>query len=138
MNWIKKWQKIKAEPKQVRNFGLILSGILFALGVIAFLRHHHQWKFEWPLGLVFLILNLAAPTAMVYVYKTWMLAADFISGIVLRILLGVFFFIVLTPISLVLRLLKKDVLDQQLNPSHVSYWRQRTAVEGKERYEKLF
>ncbi len=139
MNWIKnKWHKIEATPKKVREFGLILSVILLVLGGIAFWRGHHQWKFEWPLSAVFLFLTLVLPNAMFYVYKTWMMAAEAISWVVLRVLLGALFYVVLSPVSVTMRLLKKDILDQNLDPSKSSYWNKRTVPVSRERYEKLF
>lgn len=139
MNWIKhKWSSIKADTKTVKRFGLILSLILTVLGVIAFLRGHHQYKFEWPLAAASLILSLAAPGLLVYIYRPWMMVAEVISWVVLRLILGVFFYLVLTPVNLVMKLLKKDILDQKIDRQATTHWKKRTGFSTQERYEKLF
>jgi len=139
LNWIKrKWNSIKADTKTVKQFGLILSGILTVLGLVAFLRGHHQYKWEWPVAAVSLALSLAAPALMVYIYRPWMIVAEMISWVVLRVILGVFFYLILTPVNLIMRLLKKDILDQKIDRSQATYWNKRTVSTTPERYEKLF
>ena len=56
-----------------------------------------------------------------------------------RLLLGLFFYLVLTPAALILRLLGKDLLHQQVDRSAPSYWIKREPVQlDPERYERLF
>ena len=139
MNWIKrKWNSIKADVKTVKQFGLILSGILFVLGVIAFLRGHYQYKWEWPLAVVSLAISLVVPSFLVYIYRPWMMAAEVISWVMLRLILGICFYLIFTPINLAMKLLRKDILDQKIDRNAVTYWNKRTAATNPERYEKLF
>ena len=56
-----------------------------------------------------------------------------------RLLLGLFFYLVMTPVALVLRLAGKDLLQQRLDRSAKSYWVKREpAPTDPERYERLF
>lgn len=139
MNWIKaKWSQFDAPPKTVRDFGLILSGLLFVLGLIAFIRAHHHWKVEWPLAAAALILVFAWPPGLSYLYRVWMILAERISWILLRILLAGMFYLVISPISILMRLAGKDVLDQKIHPAEASYWKKREPKPGVEHYERLF
>lgn len=139
MNWIKrKWNLVKADAKTLKQFGLILSVILFVLGAVAFLRGHRHYQIEWPLGAASLIISLAAPRLMVFVYRPWMMVAEIISWVVLRIILGIFFYLILTPVRLIMTLLKKDILDQTIDRKAETYWKPRTDIRTKERYERLF
>ncbi len=139
MNWIRrKWNSIKADTKTVKQFSLILSLILFILGVIAFLRGHHQYKVEWPLAAASFIISLIAPNFLVFVYRPWMMIAEVISWVVLRLILGIFFYFILTPVNLVMSLLKKDIMDQKIDRNASTYWKKRSGFSTKERYEKLF
>lgn len=139
MNSIKrKWNSIKSDIKTVKQFGFILSAILFVLGIIAFFRGHHQYKFEWPLALLFFSLSLMIPRFLVFIYRPWMMVAEVISWVVLRVILGILFYLILSPVNWVMSFLKKDILDQKLDPKATTYWKKRTGFSTKERYEKLF
>ncbi len=139
MNWIKqRWNKITADSKTVRNFGLILSGILFVLGILAFLRKHNQYRFEWPLSVIVLVITLAVPRVLSYIYRAWMLVAEGISWVLLRVILGVFFYLVLSPVGFFMRLSGRDMLDEKIDREAVSYWKKKTSKPNQEQYERLF
>jgi len=139
LNWIKqKWNKISAEPKTVRNFGLILAGILCVLGILAFLRHHNQYWFEWPLSVMVLGITLAVPRILSYIYRAWMLVAEGISWVLLRIILGVFFYLVLSPAGLLMRVFGRDILDEKIDRETLSYWKKKVSQPTQEQYERLF
>jgi len=139
LNWIKqRWNKITADSKTVRNFGLILSGILFVLGILAFLRKHNQYRFEWPLSVIVLVITLAVPRVLSYIYRAWMLVAEGISWVLLRVILGVFFYLVLSPVGFFMRLSGRDMLDEKIDREAVSYWKKKTSKPNQEQYERLF
>ncbi len=146
MNWIKKqWTVIKAEPKTVREFGFILAGffLLFPLltkllGVWLAHRKFYYWYGWLIFALATFAVNLMLPRAMSFVYRSAMLVAHGISWVVMRVVLGVFFYVIISPISITMRLLGKDLLDEKLEPTRCSYWRPRPKKEGKEHYQRLF
>ena len=53
--------------------------------------------------------------------KIWFKFGIILGGIVSPIIMGLVFFLVVTPISLILRLFKKDTLNLKKNDS-VTYW----------------
>jgi carbamoyltransferase len=56
-----------------------------------------------------------------------------------RLLLGAFFYLILTPIGLVMRLAGKDYLEKQIDRSATTYWIKREPVPmDQKRYENLF
>ncbi len=139
MNWIKiRWSKIPIEPGKVRSFGLILTGLLFLLGLIAFLRGHRHYVFEWPISAVVLGITLAFPSTLVLIYRTWMLLAEGISWVLLRVILGALFYLIISPMAIVMRLLGKDLLDQAVHRDAKSYWSKRPDPVSREQYEKLY
>ena len=139
MNWIKqRWNKISTDPKTIRNFGLVLSGILLLLGILAFWRGHSQYWIEWPLSVMILLLTLLAPVAIAYIYRPWMLVAEGISWVLLRVILGVFFYLVLSPVGFLMRLFGRDILDEKMDRQAVSYWKKRVSNPTQEQYERLF
>ena len=139
MNWIKqRWNRISIDSKTVQKFGFILAGILSILGLIAFLRGHEQYWVEWPLAVLILFLSFSAIRILTYIYRFWMLMAEGISWVLLRLILGVFYYLILSPVGFAMRLFGRDVLDEKIDHEASSYWKKRGEKPAREQYERLF
>jgi len=57
------------------------------------------------------------------VYDSWMLAAVPISWAVSHLILGIVYYLVLTPIGLIMRLCGRDPMHRQLLPETDTYWK---------------
>jgi hypothetical protein len=99
----------------------------------------NAWK--WPIGLglgLFTLSRLAYPI-MKPVHIGWMTLAFILGWVNTRLLLGAFFYIILTPIGLVMRLVGKDLLGKKINRSATTYWIKREPEPmDQKRYENLF
>jgi len=131
--------KIGTTKKEIRKFG-ILFGTL-AVGVGCYLLYKSSPIWVWLVGasMFFFISGLFVTPVLKPVYVVWMKFAFALGWINTRILLGVFFFLILTPIALVMRLIGKDLLDQKINLTAISYWVKRPPENfDRARYEHLF
>ncbi len=146
MNWIKKaWNEIELNPKIIRQFGFILSGFFLFFPLIGngikiwlFKASFHYW-IGWPfLSVAALLINLFLPTLMTTIYHVAMFVAHQISWVVMRVLLSVIFYVVLTPVSVAMRVMGKDILDQNIDKNAGTYWKKKTSEIKPERYERLF
>ena len=73
------------------------------------------------------------------VYNIWMPAAHFIGSVISGIILSVVFYVTFGISGIILRLLRKDLLDQKICINKESYWtRKDEGVFDKERYTKQF
>ena len=94
----------------LRNFGLTMGAIFAALfGLIlpfAFGFAYPLWP--WVLALVLAVWALAAPASLRLVYRGWMRLGLLLHRIVSPIVLGVVFFLVVTPFGIVMRLFGGD------------------------------
>ena len=111
-------------PKHLRQFaGLFL--IIF-LGLAAWRWFHgNQGMGTQILGAVAIVIGLvglAIPAAIRPIYTGWMIAAFPIGWTVSRIVLGVVYFLVVTPIGRVFKLTGRDTLGLSRQPSATSYW----------------
>lgn len=132
-------ERIDATPKKLRDFGIlfaVICGLVAAWGV-----WHGSAAWPWWLGggALFLVPGLTAPGLLKPVYVAWMTFAFVLGWINTRLILGLFFYCVMTPVGLVLRLMGKDLLDEKIDRGAQSYWkkRERRPVEPG-RYERLF
>ncbi len=72
-------------------------------------------------------------------YRRWMKVAHAIGGVVTTIIFSVLFYAVFSAVGIVLRLMKKDLLDETLNREAGSYWSKKTLETfQKKRYTQQF
>jgi hypothetical protein len=125
----------KATPRDLRKFGLVVGGVFLGLGLFFLLRHKPWWPwFVWP-GAPLVVLGAILPRTLKWVYVAWMTLALFLGVVVSTILLTLFFFVVVTPIGLIARLVGKDFLSQKLEPAAASYWIRRDVTTPKAKHE---
>ena len=106
-----------------RQFGRGVGGILVVIGVLL------TWRGSNPLvtrtlltvGGVLVGLGLVYARALVWPNRVWMRFAEALSYVSTRIILGVVFFVVLTPIGIVRRATGSDALGRR-RESVGSYW----------------
>ncbi len=109
--------------RELRQFGLIMAAViaaLFGLGLPALLgRGWPLWP--WLLAGLFCAFSLLYPRGLQPVHAGWMKFGHVMGWINSKIILGFTFFIVLTPIGLVMKLFGSDPLRRKLHTDEASY-----------------
>jgi hypothetical protein len=132
-------EQINASRKNVRNFGFLFGGIALAVAGYMIYRGNSSWIWTAAAGLVFVAGGVALYPLMKPVYTGWMLFAFVLGWVNTRVLLGAFFYIVMTPLGLILRLTGKDLLDEKIDRSAGSYWIRRERKRfDRTRLERMF
>jgi uncharacterized protein YybS (DUF2232 family) len=133
-------KKKRTESQEARRFGVILTIILLALASLSLWRHHTGRATGLIAGsVVVLVLSLVALSLWVRVFRLWMKFAEALSWVMTRVLLILFFYVILTPVGIVMRLLGKAPLDLRWRDGKPTYWIDKPEVEYSiERYMKQF
>ncbi len=132
-------ETLDTSRRAVRSFGLLFGGLAFAVTAFLLFKGRPAWPWAALLGLFFIFTGLFASPVLRPVYRAWMRFAFVLGWINTRILLGLFFYLVLTPIGWLLRLTGKDLLDRRIDRSAPSYWTRRPPEPlDRSRYERLF
>jgi hypothetical protein len=76
----------------------------------------------FALGAIFVALSFAAPRMLRPIFIVASLAAFPISFVIGEILLAAIFFLVLTPVAFVFRLIGRDALHRKIDASADTYW----------------
>jgi hypothetical protein len=114
-------------------------GLPLLFGGIGYLVHSNMatpsiavgiWGFGAVLSLVF---ALARPLRM-SIYRMWMYAVFPIGWTVTHAIMALLFFIVITPVGALLRVLGRDALTRRLDRNERSYWVERAPSSSIERY----
>ena len=119
-------RSIDTSRKALRSFGLLVGGVLLAIGLIVF------WRADWALvtavkilggiGGILVVMGLIAPALLKPVYQVWMALAVILGFVMTRVILTLVYFLAVTPIGLLMRALGKDLLNRKLDKSAESYW----------------
>jgi len=107
--------------KQERQFGFLFAAV-FTLVAFWPLWPLHAPSLPWLGGAVaWAALALICPRLLAPLYRLWMKFGHVLGWINARIILSLVFFVVVTPIGIVMRLLGKDLLRMR-TPKSASYW----------------
>jgi multisubunit Na+/H+ antiporter MnhG subunit len=131
---------IKSDRHELRKFGLVFGTGLFILSLLIYAIHRHfSPLFLWQIPLVSILLGLTIPVLLWPFQKIWMIFGLILGFVMTRILLGLVFFLVLTPIGLIAKIVGKDFLNRKIETGAATYWNTRDqAVKTPEDYEKQF
>jgi len=108
-----------------RSFGLVFF-IVFLL--IAFYPLINQGEIRiWSalISLLFLILGIINSKILTPLNKVWFKFGIFLGKLISPVVMGIIFFLVVTPIAFLMRILKKDLLNLKFNKNS-SYWIEKT------------
>jgi hypothetical protein len=108
-----------------RSFGLVFF-IVFLL--IAFYPLINQGEIRiWSvlISLFFLILGIINSKILTPLNKVWFKFGIFLGKLISPLVMGIIFFLVVTPIAFLMRILKKDLLNLKFNKNS-SYWIEKT------------
>jgi hypothetical protein len=104
-----------------RSFGIVFFVVFFIITLFP-LTHGGEIRL-WSLiiSLIFLTLGLLNSKILAPLNKIWFKFGVFLGKIVSPIIMGIIFFLVVTPIGLIMRSLGKDLLNLKYNKNK-SYW----------------
>lgn len=111
--------------------------IVFA--VFFYMKKKPEFALFMGAGTVFLAVAVIRPVLLRYPYILWMGFGQVLSWVNTRLILCVMFYLILTPVGIVMRLFGRDPLSRRFDRDAGSYW---TApdkrISSKEGYERLF
>ncbi|MEM8996205.1 MAG: SxtJ family membrane protein, partial [Acidobacteriota bacterium] len=108
--------QLQTDPTTLRKFGLMVGGVFAALGAFLVWRDI-SWAIVFVyIGAPLIVLGAVVPKILRPIYIGWMSFAVVLGSIVTRILLTLFFFLVITPVGLFFKIIGRDALHRKLDP----------------------
>jgi len=108
-----------------RSFGLVFFVFFFIIAVYPLTIGENPKFWLIILSLIFLILGLLKSNILSPLNNLWFKFGLLLGSIISPIVMGIIFFIVITPISLIMKILGKDLLNLNKNKNN-SYWIEKT------------
>ena len=107
---------------ELRKFGFAFTGGLTLLGSLLWWREKAAWPWVLGAAAVVLMLALVAPAALRPLEKLLATLFRWIMAALTYVILVVTYYLVVTPIGLIMRLFGQDPLHLKRQPDRPSFW----------------
>ena len=113
-----------------RSFGIVFFVVFLIISLYPIINNESIRLWSLIISLIFLILGIINSSLLSPLNKLWFKFGIFLGKIISPVIMGIIFFLVVTPIGLIMRLIGKDVLNLKYNNSK-SYWIEKTGPKSK-------
>ena len=113
-----------------RSFGIVFFVVFLIIALYPLTYQGEIRIWSVVISLIFLFLGLLNSKILSPLNKLWFKFGILLGKIVSPIIMGIIFFFVVTPIALIMRVLRKDVLNLKYN-NNKSYWIEKTGPKSK-------
>ena len=109
-----------------RSFGITFAIVFAVIGLLPLLSGSSVRLWSLVASTLFLLCALLLPSVLAPLNRAWLWFGLRLHRIVSPVVLGIMFFLVITPIGLAMRALGKDPLRLKFDKVSSSYWIERT------------
>jgi hypothetical protein len=113
-----------------RSFGIVFFIVFLLIAIYPLINQGEIRVWSVLISLLFLILGIINSKILTPLNKAWFKFGIFLGKIISPIVMGIIFFLVVTPIAFLMRILKKDLLNLKYNKNS-SYWIEKTDPKSK-------
>ena len=113
-----------------RSFGLVFFIVFLLIAFYPLINQEEIRIWSVLISLLFLILGIINSKILTPLNKVWFKFGIFLGKLISPVVMGIIFFLVVTPIAFLMRMLKKDLLNLKFNKNS-SYWIEKTGPKSK-------
>ena len=115
-------KKVSVKISSNRSFGFLFFIVFLAISLWPLKSQGDLRLWAFILSLIFLVLGVLNSKFLTPLNKLWFKFGILLGSIVSPIVMGAVFFIVVTPVGLIMRFLGKDLLRINKNKTISTYW----------------
>ena len=104
-----------------RSFGIVFFTVFFIIAIWPLLNGYEIRSWSLIISIVFLLLGILNSKILTPLNKIWFKIGILLGNVIAPIIIGIIFFVVVTPTSFVMKILRKDLLNLKKNNQN-SYW----------------
>lgn len=116
---------VAPQPGSTRGFAITMAVALVLIGLFFWWKSGIEPWWSLILAAAFLLLEWLWDQALKPLNRLWFKLGLLLGAIVAPVVMGVIFFLVVTPTALIRRAMGKRSLDQRFDPAAASYWQRR-------------
>ena len=113
-----------------KNFGIVFFIVFLIVGLYPLINSENIRIWSLIISLIFLVFGLLNSKILTPLNKLWFKFGILLGKIISPFVMGIIFFLVVTPIGLIMRLLGKDVLNLKYSKNK-SYWIEKNGPKSK-------
>ena len=113
-----------------KSFGIVFFIVFFLISLYPLTNQENIRVWSLIISLIFLILGLLNSKILNPLNKLWFKFGMILGRIISPIIMSFIFFLVVTPIALIMKLLKKDLLNLKFNKTN-TYWIEKSGSKSK-------
>ena len=113
-----------------KSFGIVFFVVFLLIALYPLLSNESIRLCSLIIFIIFLVLGILNSSLLSPLNKLWFKFGILLGKIISPIIMSIIYFLVVTPIGLIMRLLGKDVLNLKYN-DHKSYWIEKTGPKSK-------
>ena len=113
-----------------RSFGIVFFVVFLIIATYPLINGDELRLWSLIISIVFLSLGLVNSKILNPLNKLWFKFGIFLGQIISPLVMSIIFFLVVTPIGLLMRLFNKDLLNLKFN-NNSSYWIEKTEPKSK-------
>ncbi len=113
-----------------RSFGIVFFIVFFLISIYPLINNESIRIWSLIVSLIFLTLGAINSKLLNPLNKIWFKFGLLLGRIISPIVMGIIFFLVVTPIALLMRILKKDILNLKFNKNN-TYWIEKSGPKSK-------
>ena len=115
-------KKVAVKISSNRSFGFLFFIVFLAISLWPLKSQEDLRLWAFILALIFFVLGILNSKFLTPLNKLWMKFGIFLGSIVSPFVMGVVFFMVVTPVGLIMRFLGKDLLRIKKSKFVSTYW----------------
>lgn len=124
-------KNIRYNKSDIKKFVYTVVVFLLILYVLIFLLTDKFYPAILVISLLVFIIYKIAPFILFPLYKIWMSIAIILGFITSTIILVLLFYFLFTPVGLLIKLMRKDLLNLKLQKDSKTYWNKRDYLYSK-------
>ncbi len=122
-------QKIKIGSN--KSFGIVFFVVFLIIGLYPLIYNNNPKILSLIISAIFLFLGLINSKLLTPLNKAWFIFGIFLGKIVSPFIMGIIFFLVVTPIGFIMKILGKDLLQLKFNKNVQTYWIEKSDQKSK-------
>ena len=113
-----------------KSFGIVFFVVFLLISLYPLINQENIRIWSLIISFIFLILGLLNSKILNPFNKLWFKFGMILGRIISPIIMSIIFFLVVTPIALIMKLLKKDILNLKFNKTN-TYWIEKSGPKSK-------
>ena len=112
-----------------RSFGIVFFVVFLIIGLWPLINNGDIRNWSVIISATFLVLGLLNSKVLTPLNKTWFRFGIFLGNFIAPIVMAIIYFLVVTPIGILMKIVKKDLINLKKN-TNKTYWIEKKEIKS--------